>query len=103
MAKNYKIAVLTADVRTIECDVLVLKYAQSFYGVDAIVATLLSRAYKQDLHIGPITGEYRFVPAAKAIAASYVLYLGVSPLHEFGYHDVRVFSKNASRPFYSEV
>jgi len=37
-----EIQVINRDVRDIDCDVLVLKYAQDFYGADLAVANALS-------------------------------------------------------------
>lgn len=42
MSLNLTIAVEHADILDFACDVLILKYAQAFYGADAVVAGVLA-------------------------------------------------------------
>jgi hypothetical protein len=90
-----KIIIENADVCEIECDVLVLKYAQAFYGADAVVATALGRARRGDIKIEPAPGEHTLIVSRGAVAAPHVLFLGVVPLGEFDYREIRSFTTRA--------
>jgi hypothetical protein len=72
-------------------DVLALKYAQCLYGVDAQVAEELTRAgWKPSL---PKPWGFQFVESVGRIAPARVLFVGVPPLNEFGYREIRVFAR----------
>ena len=88
---NVRIFIECADVVDFSCDVLVLKYAQRFYGADARVASLLKDA--KDLRdISPRLGKYVLLPSKGKISASHVLFVGVVDLYEFDYEQIRKFA-----------
>jgi hypothetical protein len=85
-----KIFVENADVIHFACDVLVLKYAQTFYGVDAIVANLLGSSSLGN--VSPSTSRYALLSTEKKLAAKNVLSIGVPPLYQFDYRQIREFA-----------
>jgi hypothetical protein len=92
-----KITIWTADVREVECDVLILKYAQAFYGADGVVAMALGEDPRDDLHtrIKPQPHEHIFIESQGQIAAKQVLFVGVVPLDEFEYSEIRAFTNES--------
>ncbi len=87
------IVVECGDALTTECDVLVLKYAQGFHGVDLTVAKSLGLSTLGEGTLAP--GRYLRVPAQETLACKSVLFLGVQPLNDFGYREIRAFSREA--------
>ena len=79
-----------SDVVEFQCDVLVLKYAQAFFGADKIVASLL-----QHQDISPRPGKYVLLASEGQIAARHVLFLGVVELSRFEYGQIREFARSA--------
>ncbi|MDT4952733.1 MAG: hypothetical protein QOJ02_871 [Acidobacteriota bacterium] len=95
-----KIFVKEADIIDFSCDVLVLKYAQDFYGADAIVSELLgadpySSNYSIDISLLP--GQHFLLPSQGKIAAKNVLFVGVVELSKFDYGKIRALAKKSLR------
>lgn len=90
--------VVKADALIFGADVLVLKYAQALYGVDAKAVEVTG------LHPSkfPGIGGYRTVSAPAGIAADMLLLVGVTPLREFGYGEIRDFGRRALSAVASE-
>ncbi len=86
----YTTRVTEGDALTFKCDVLILKYAQGFYGVDAAVASVL-RAKEPRLRIQPKPGSYSLVPTHGLLGARFVLFIGVVDLARFDYGQIRSF------------
>jgi hypothetical protein len=85
------IEVAEADALTFHADVLVLKYAQALYGVDAKAVEVTGL----DSSKFPGTGGYRALTAPTGIAADMLLLVGVVALREFGYGEIRDFGRRA--------
>jgi hypothetical protein len=85
---------LAADV-----DVLVLKHADALYGLDKKVV----RALGIDAERLPKDGDYRAWPASHALGAGAVIFVGVPPLHSFGYLEIRRFASRALAAAASEA
>lgn len=83
----------TGDVLAEPADVVVLKYAQALYGVDAAVVRALEAEGREIRLPGP--WGFRFENSISAIAAPRILFVGVPPLREFGYREIRVFARKA--------
>ena len=83
-----ELVVVAADILTRPCDLLLLKHADGFSGVDGLVAERLgfSSAIAQ--------GKAKIVEG-RGIDARQVLYIGVGPLFEFRYPQIRKFARNA--------
>ena len=90
---NKRIFVKVADVASFPCDVLVLKFAQGFYGADEFVATKLSSSPVQDVQ--PRPGKYVLLPTNGKVAAKSVFFVGVPPLYRFDYSQIREFAADA--------
>jgi hypothetical protein len=89
MGASVNIEVVNGNALTVEADLLALKYAQGFYGVDKQVATKLSDA--QASNITPRVGGFRIVPTNGVLITPRVLFVGVAPLYEFRYREIREF------------
>ena len=87
------VEVKTGDALAERADILVLKHAQGLYGLDKIVTgALLEDGRKVQL---PKPWKYCFEDSVPGIAASRFLFVGVPPLHFFGYGEIRTFSQTA--------
>ncbi len=82
-----------SDVLEIECDVLILKYAQKFFGTALAVAKALGLSERDDIQI-PI-GEYLHVPSNGRLPCKTVVFAGVPPLGSFQYAEIRKFPRDA--------
>ena len=90
---KYKISVECSNVVNLACDVIVLKYAQGFYGADRAVAAIINETYPQN--ISPTPNESVLLPSRGAVTARQVLFIGTNPLYEFGYEQIREFAFRA--------
>jgi hypothetical protein len=80
---------IEGDALTVDADVLALKHAQRFQGVDRQVASRLSRAGVAipDPLVAP--GDHVLLESMGLLRAPRVLFLGTPPLDDFGYHEIR--------------
>ncbi len=83
----------TGDILAEPADVLVLKHAQGRFGVDEAVDAILESAGRR-LHL-PRPSDYRIEDGTSQIAATRILLLGVPPLPQFGYKEIRTFARQA--------
>jgi serine/threonine protein kinase len=94
-----RIEVVHQNVLRCECDVLIMKHAQAFYGADASVARRLA---KEPMLFDSATfalapGEHAIIDSKGLLGAKAVLFLGVPPLHRFGHDGVYNFPIDALR------
>lgn len=83
-----EISVLEGDIIKRRCDLLLLKHADGFYGVDKVVSKTIGCSQ-------PVrNGSYAFHPGGGTLAEC-VLFLGVGPLQEFRYERIYEFSSRA--------
>jgi len=88
-----KIAVKHDNALAIKADVLALKYANKHYGADrAVVQALEQVGIDIQDHLPKPSGFY-ITSTNNAIAAGQVLFVGVGPLREFGYKEIRAFGR----------
>jgi len=81
------------DVLTVPSDVLLVKYARGFYGVDLKVARALARAGVSALaKIDPAPDDSVMVETRGTIAPSRVMFLGTPTLSAFSYDEMRHFA-----------
>lgn len=73
-------------------DVLALKHAQALYGVDLAVYERFSGAGYQVDPL-PALGTSRLIPSRGLLGAGSVLFVGVEPLRQFGYQEIREFGR----------
>src|SRR4051794_7584374 len=94
-AKSVAIVVSPGDALELECDVLVLKFAEQHFGVDRAVANNLSSRYGNLASLMPKEGGYRLLDADHSLAATRVLFVGVKTIRAFGYAEIREFGRKA--------
>src|SRR5947209_20580487 len=87
------LSIEAGDALKFQADVLALKYAQAFYGVDGAVAQLLSTEYDNLTSLLPKISGFRLLPSKGVIEAKAVLFVGVNPLRQFGYQEIREFGR----------
>ncbi len=85
------IEVLCEDATQVECDILILKYAQANFGIDAAVSDLLLKVGIPAKKIQPLPGKYGFAESKGTVSPPLVLFIGVLPLHRFDYGQIREF------------
>jgi hypothetical protein len=90
MENSVRVEVVAGDVLSTRADVLALKYAQSFYGVDKMVAQRLPDSGL--VKITPRVGGFRLVPSGGVVTAKRILFVGVKALYNFEYREIREFS-----------
>jgi hypothetical protein len=86
------ISIKEGDVLAFSCDVLVLKYAQGFHGVDRVVIGRLEKPPQNSATVSPKPGECALLISEGAIASKQVLFVGVPSLDNFGYPEIRRFA-----------
>ena len=90
-----RIAVVEVDILAFDADVLVLKYAQDFFGADAEVARRFTSQGGDITALQVATGAANLVDAKGAVVADRILVLGVEWLWQFGYREIREFARRA--------
>ena len=93
MVKSVRVTVTAGDAMTVEADVLALKFAQAFYGVDKKVALRLANSGPID--VSPPHGAVRLVPSRGVVSAAQVLFVGLPGLYDVGYREIRDFAAGA--------
>lgn len=88
-----RIEVKAGDALAEPADVLVLKHAQGRFGIDEAVDAILEAAGRR-LHL-PRPWDFQIEDSTPEIAAARILFVGVPPLHEFGYKEIRSFAHHA--------
>jgi hypothetical protein len=84
----FSISVHEGDILHRACDLLVLKHADDFYGVDLRVAELIG--FKSTVP----QGKVRVVPGRRT-EAKRIAFIGVGPLSDFEYRKIRDFGRRA--------
>jgi len=97
-----QIEIVCQNVVNIECDVLVLKYAQAHYGVDAAISDRLTDARISPKSMQPLPGKYCWVESNEVLLSHAVLFIGVLPLPRFGYSQIREFGHYALKALTQE-
>jgi len=87
------IAVEQGDSLAIRADVLALKYANALYGADRAAVRALSGAFPDIEARLPKPEGFYITPAMEAAAAKQILFIGVGPLRQFGYREIRAFGR----------
>lgn len=92
------VTVEQANVVDYQCEVLVLKYAQAWYGADAAAARRLDLRSE-----GPKPWDFLFVHPTERSWARHVLFEGLPPLRQLTYSIVRKFGRNAIEHLHQEM
>src|SRR4051794_39561499 len=85
--RGIEIQVAEADGLAYQTDVLLLKHAQALYGLDALAVDRIGI----DPKILPPVDGFRIFRQPNGLAADAVLFVGVKPIREFSYRDIRRF------------
>jgi hypothetical protein len=82
------------DILNFSADVVAMKFAQAFYGVDQQIASAVTQrgVALNDLRPGN-EGDFCYVDTRGGIRAGHVLYVSVTELFDFGYREIREFAK----------
>lgn len=86
------IEVKIEDALKTKADVLVLKYAQEFYGPDSQAFSKLAVFHKNLERKLPKPNNFLFVESLGSMGANYVLFTGVADIFQFRYKEIREFS-----------
>jgi hypothetical protein len=89
------IEIQEADALKIKADVLVLKYAQDFFGPDSLAFSKLALLYKNLERKLPEPDDFLFLESLGSAGANYILFAGVEGLSKFRYKEIRSFSFNS--------
>ncbi len=103
VAPDLEIVVESNDALAIKADVLVLKYANALYGVDRAVVNALAGHAPDITERLPKQSGFYIAATDGVIAPSNVLFVGVGPLREFGYGDIRTFARKALEALAGEM
>ncbi len=102
-APSVKIVVEQGNALAIRADVLALKYADRLYGVDRAVVDALGGVVSDiERRLPKLTGWY-ITPTTGMVAASHVLFVGVGPLWQFGYGEIRAFGRRVLEALAMEI
>lgn len=91
--RRIMLSVEECDVFQIPCDILALKYAQAHFGVDAMIVKELLKKSPEILDILPQPGKSIVLEASPSAAAAKLIFVGVKPLRDFNYGEIRDFSR----------
>jgi hypothetical protein len=89
--RTFEFAIEHGDITTFEADVLALKYAQSFFGADLTVATILARYGYEWEGFQLEVDDYRLLDSKGSLGVKQVLFVGVPSLMKFLYKEIREF------------
>ena len=91
-------AIELGDVAQVRSDLLLLKYAQDFYGADAAIASALAdRGICTKREMRPKPGEIVTIETQGVITPTRVMFVGVPPLRQFRYTEMRQLAQSAIR------
>ena len=90
-----RIEVVEADALWFTADVLAVKYAQQQFGVDHAVVDALAPQYGNLIEMLPKPDQAVVFQTRGTMSAAAVLFVGVKPLSEFGYAEIREFAQRA--------
>lgn len=91
--ESIEIAVEVGDVLQFRGDVLVLKYAQAFYGADWAVSNALTPGRGESFT--PDVGDYVITGSKDKLPYNEVLFVGTVSLNLFDYAQIRLFSRQS--------
>lgn len=91
------IEVLESDALKITTDVLVLKFAQSLYGVDALAYAKIATSRRDVERNLPAPGNFLLLESDDVLGAKQVLFSGVVDIVHFRYKEIRQFAFSSLR------
>jgi hypothetical protein len=88
--------VQAGDVTEVPSDLLLLKFAQNFYGADQTVASrLVADGVCRQAELRRAPGDFVCLETNATIAPQRVMFLGAPPLRSFNYGEMEVFARRA--------
>jgi|LGOV01.1.fsa_nt_gb hypothetical protein len=93
--KKIAVEVISEDAIHYDSDILVLKYAQSLYGLDRTVASIIEQDGSSIQNDLPKSGKYLVVDTPEGIMPPKVIFIGTQRLWDFGYKEIREFGRLA--------
>lgn len=94
LRRNIQLHVEKGDALTYSGDLLILKYAQALHGVDRAATLVLGPSLFLPLEM-PRVGDYRLFSSQGKLGVAQVLFIGVPPLRDFGYREIRHLARTA--------
>ena len=90
-----KISVIHGDAFQIKADCLVLKYAQTTYGLDRDIEREFEQIGEPITEKFPKVGGYYFTDSKGITSTKSIVFIGVQTLRQFGYKEIREFGRKA--------
>jgi hypothetical protein len=90
-----KVSVVHGDAFEIKADTLVLKYAQATYGLDRDIEREFELRGSPITNKLPKTDGYLFTDGIGITNSKSIIFIGVKPLRQFGYREIREFGRKA--------
>lgn len=103
MSQAVEFTIVVDDIRAFSADVVVLKHAQGFLGADKAVAHELYLAGIGNEKLACRPEEYRFVDSRGGIQAGHVLYVGMPPISQIDYQQIKEFAARSLLILQSEA
>jgi len=91
--RSIRISIENSDALTYRSDVLALKYAQELFGVDKAAVEAMRQSSSDPVSLLPSVGKSLLLPTAGQLEPLQVLFVGVPPLYQFRYLEMRQFSQ----------
>jgi hypothetical protein len=82
-----------ANVLEYSCDLMVLKYAQALHGADRAAVAALRPSMPHITEDLPKVGDFKFIKTSGKLGSAQVLLIGVPPIRDFGYRQMRDFGR----------
>ena len=90
-SKEIRFSICEGDITDFEADIIILKYAQGFFGADYAVASRLDVREEIVNELNAI-GDYKIYHSLGRVKSPQVFFMSVPPLYQFGYREIRKFS-----------
>ena len=92
MSQPVEFSIETGNILTFEADVIALKHAQAFLGVDKAVAHALGVAGISSNELACQPGDYRYLDTQNSVLARHALFVGMPPIADIDYQQVKEFA-----------
>ena len=95
--RRVEVVIQTGNAQEIQADILVLKFAETFYGADCQISAKLGLTEQELTQRIPELWDHALLPSNSIIASSYILFLQVGLLWTFQYEQIRRFASDSLR------
>ncbi|MDQ3018174.1 MAG: nucleoside 2-deoxyribosyltransferase [Bacteroidota bacterium] len=91
-----KVSVFHGEAFNVQADALILKYGKTSYGLEKIVEREFYRLGTSITDKLPTqVGQYFLTESQKITQTDSILFIGIEPMEDFGYKEIREYGKNA--------